>query len=584
MACRWRQEHGRQGGSAGVFGGLAAVVGVRAALRPERRRQVLELVLAWRWRGRDPCFWHDVRSYAQREREGHVSTSHCVSRLQPHSLTPVFPPFSHPLSPILEGTFFPFSPCTAAAAAEDGGWGPGTCHCLACTGSSTAKVTHTLPAPIDLPALGLLPPPRRLVASCFADRDRWPPEARFLVAAHHGDVRKIKKIAKELDVQGRGIPATVASTTYMGMNALHAAGCRGRLPAYRYLVEEVGMDVDKPDTAQAFTPAAHAVTNGCLPAIKYLVNHGTDVRQQRSKGNITLLHTAALLGYSEIVEFLLSRGADVDAISDLGTPLAVAALRGYASIVKILLQNNADASCQFGPLTLALQKSSVSCMKLLIQGGTNVSCDNPLDNPLVKAAEKGLTEAIKCLLEAGANPNVHDTLGRLPIELAAEYGTREDVEILFPFTSPISTVEKWSVDGIISHVKMEIKQLEDGNFVKKRMSDLKRQADEAFKKQDYPNASLLYTQALRMDNFDTKLLSNRSLCWLRMGDGQRAFDDAAKCKRLRPKWAKAHYRQGAALMFTKEYDGAYSALSRALELDPESEEIEKLFWEAMELR
>jgi hypothetical protein len=54
-----------------------------------------------------------------------------------------------------------------------------------------------------------------------------------------------------------------------------------------------------------------------------------------------------------------------------------------------------------------------------------------------------------------------------------------------------------------------------------------------------------------MDNFDAKLLSNRSLCWLRMGDGQRAFDDAAKCKRLRPKWAKAHYRQGAALMFTK---------------------------------
>jgi hypothetical protein len=50
--------------------------------------------------------------------------------------------------------------------------------------------------------------------------------------------------------------------------------------------------------------------------------------------------------------------------------------------------------------------------------------------------------------------------GRLPIELAAEYGTREDVEILFPFTSPISTVANWSIDGIISHVKMEIKQLE----------------------------------------------------------------------------------------------------------------------------
>jgi hypothetical protein len=62
------------------------------------------------------------------------------------------------------------------------------------------------------------------------------------------------EIAKELDVQGRGIPATVATTTYMGMNALHAAGGRGRLPAYRYLVEEVGMDVDKPDTAQGNWP------------------------------------------------------------------------------------------------------------------------------------------------------------------------------------------------------------------------------------------------------------------------------------------------------------------------------------------
>ena len=56
------------------------------------------------------------------------------------------------------------------------------------------------------------------------------------------------------------------------------------------------------------------------------------------------------------------------------------------------------------------------------------------------------------------------------VELAAEYGTREDVEILFLFTSPVSTVANWSVDGIISHLKMEIKQLEDENLVKKRMS------------------------------------------------------------------------------------------------------------------
>ncbi|KAF6982124.1 hypothetical protein CFC21_000556 [Triticum aestivum] len=232
---------------------------------------------------------------------------------------------------------------------------------------------------------------------------------------------------------------------------------------------------------------------------------------------------------------------------------------------------------------MALHKSNVSCAKLLIQGGANVSSAGPCYNPLVTAAEKGLTEAIKCLLEAGANPNVLDQFGRLPIELAAEYGTREDVEMLFPSTLPISTVTKWSVDGIVSHVKMEIKQLEDDNFVQTRASDLKQQGDEAFKKQDYLNASVFYTQDLKMDNFDAKLLSNRSLCWLRMGNGERAFGDAHECIALCPKWAKAHYRLGAAFMFMEDYNGAYQSLSRALELDPESKEVEKLFWEAMEL-
>jgi hypothetical protein len=64
----------------------------------------------------------------------------------------------------------------------------------------------------------------------------------------------VAEIAKELDVHGHGIPVTVANTTYMGMNALHAAGGHGKLPAYQYLVEEVKMDVNKPDTSQGNLP------------------------------------------------------------------------------------------------------------------------------------------------------------------------------------------------------------------------------------------------------------------------------------------------------------------------------------------
>ena len=45
--------------------------------------------------------------------------------------------------------------------------------------------------------------------------------------------------------------------------------------------------------------------------------------------------------------------------------------------------------------------------------------------------------------------------GRLPIELAARRDCMEEVEILFPLTSPIPTIPNWSIDGIISHAKSE---------------------------------------------------------------------------------------------------------------------------------
>jgi hypothetical protein len=44
-------------------------------------------------------------------------------------------------------------------------------------------------------------------------------------------------------------------------------------------------------------------------------------------------------------------------------------------------------------------------------------------------------------------------LGRVPIEIAARSGRREDVEVLFPVTSRIPSVRDWSVDGIMNHVK-----------------------------------------------------------------------------------------------------------------------------------
>ncbi|CAL4904754.1 unnamed protein product [Urochloa decumbens] len=423
------------------------------------------------------------------------------------------------------------------------------------------------------------------------DRDKWPPAANLIVAAYYGNIRRLKEIAKSLDIEGKGLQETLAHANFVGTYALHAACDSGNMYALQYLVEDLKMDVNKPDTLRKFTPAMHAVLYGNLPALRFLADHGANLDQQ-PKG-ITLLHAAAEGGRSEIFKFLLSRGAraDVESTSFLPltsfTPLFLATYRGYASILEILLEQNADPnvrmSDQVTPLSCALKHSSVPCLKLLVQAGADVNGFGSY-NPLATAAEKGLTEAIKCLLEAGADPNVPDLFGRLPIELAAEYGTWEDVELLFPVTSKIPAVADWSVNGIISHVYLEVMQREDDDFVKKKKSELKRQGADAFRNEDYLKALELYTQALKVDQFDATLFSNRSICWLRLGDGKKALYDAMECKDLRPKWGKAYYRKGAALMFLKDYDSAYDTLSRGLELDPESEEMETLLWEAMELK
>jgi hypothetical protein len=69
-------------------------------------------------------------------------------------------------------------------------------------------------------------------------------------------------------------------------------------------------------------------------------------------------------GHCEIVKFLLSRGADVDALSATGTPLSVASFKGHASTVKILLQHNADVIFKIFFDLLAFNFNSLFCYVL----------------------------------------------------------------------------------------------------------------------------------------------------------------------------------------------------------------------------
>ncbi|XP_066336438.1 uncharacterized protein [Miscanthus floridulus] len=129
-------------------------------------------------------------------------------------------------------------------------------------------------------------------------------------------------------------------------------------------------------------------------------------------------------GFYEVAELLLSREAKVDLMCENGgAPIHIAAENGHAKMLKLLLQHKA---------------------------GYNAG--NPA-TALVIAAGKGLTDCIKCLLKAGADANISDEDGKLPVQIAACQGWKECVEILFPVTTPLAEYATWSIDGIIQHEK-----------------------------------------------------------------------------------------------------------------------------------
>ncbi|KAG0533047.1 hypothetical protein BDA96_04G158800 [Sorghum bicolor] len=409
------------------------------------------------------------------------------------------------------------------------------------------------------------------------------PEDALLRAAFDGDLRLVKKMTRVLDGgEERGAEKVRAVRSSNGLGALHLAAARGKLPVCRYLVDDLGLDVNSINEA-GLTPLTCAIDAGSVDVVQYLLNNGADTETLISTG-LTPLVYAVGKGNCEIVQALLCKGAYVDALTTVGAALHLAAQNGRDDIVKVLLDHHADHNkIAWGvnrPLIYAISARSLKCVKLLIEAGADVQGIGT-ETPLALAATDGLTDILKCLVQAGADPNVCDGFGFTPIETAARYNRREDVEILFPVTSRIPTVNDWSVDGIISYAKSK-PALKDEDLYTVMLANLKFQGREAVKNKDYLGAVDIYTKAMNLDPADATLFANRSLCRLRLGDGRKALTDAVACKSMRPGWSKACYREGAARMVLKDYEKACGAFLDGLKLEPGNAEIESALWEALE--
>lgn len=139
---------------------------------------------------------------------------------------------------------------------------------------------------------------------------------------------------------------------------------------------------------------------------------------------------AVLAGDRELVQELLSKGADVNAEAcnhiECNKPLTAAVIRGDADMVRTLLAAHADVDTRADPkhasrtvLCNAAALGNANVARVLIANGATVNApDANGTTPLMWAAMNGNIEVVRVLLASGADPAALDSRGRTAAEVA----------------------------------------------------------------------------------------------------------------------------------------------------------------------
>ena len=83
--------------------------------------------------------------------------------------------------------------------------------------------------------------------------------------------------------------------------------------------------------------------------------------------------------------------------------------------------------------------------------------------------------------------------------------------------------------------------------MEKEVNHLREQGNLEVKNNRFTEALKLYSKAIDLSTGDYRLFSNRSLCYLKLGDPQKALEDCDKCLSLNPNFPKAIMRKAWAL-------------------------------------
>ncbi|KAF7455851.1 tetratricopeptide repeat-containing protein [Cryptosporidium felis] len=129
--------------------------------------------------------------------------------------------------------------------------------------------------------------------------------------------------------------------------------------------------------------------------------------------------------------------------------------------------------------------------------------------------------------------------------------------------------------GNVSAIQSTLKGIDPG-LIKHSLERFSEEGRAQFNQKKYQDAINSFSQAISGYKIElkdkdkvelSKLLSNRSLCYLKLGQEEnyvRAFEDAKECILLNPNWSKGWYRAGKALYNLNIFDKAVTVFKAAL--------------------
>jgi ankyrin repeat protein len=185
--------------------------------------------------------------------------------------------------------------------------------------------------------------------------------------------------------------------------------------------------------AGSFDDFFRAVKSDNASGVRDLLQRGFDPNTRDAYGQTGLV--VALKEPSPRVTKVLidSPKTDVNAVNDKGeSPLMLAAIKGQQDNINALLQRDAAVNkTGWTPLHYATTSSQLTIMKQLLEQYAFIDAQSPNGTtPLMMAAMYGSSEAVKLLIDEGADPLMKNEQGMTAVDFAKRANRTEAMAMI----------------------------------------------------------------------------------------------------------------------------------------------------------